>query len=274
MTETVSVVVPTRDRPEALARCVSALSAQSAGEVLDVVVVDDGSADVSRVAAIVAATRCARLVRLEGAGPAAARNAGVRTARGAVVLFTDDDCVPDRSWVARLAAAVSAAPDAVTGGVTVPAPGAAPTVRATEAITRVLASRTPFRATNNVGTSRSLLLACPFDERFAAAAGEDRDWCARLAAAGVELRTASDAVVVHDPAAGLRRFWRQHLRYGRAARTLRSDGRRQPLRFYVALVVEGFREGPQVGLLVVLAQLATAAGFLSGSRQRPDRLSS
>lgn len=273
MTETVSIVVPTRDRPEALARCVAALSAQSAGESLEVVVVDDGSADAARVAAIVAATPSARLVRLGGVGPAAARNVGVRSARGAVVLFTDDDCVPDRSWAATLAAAVRAAPDAVTGGVTLCAPGAAATVRATEVITRVLASQTPFRATNNVGTSCSLLLACPFDERFAAAAGEDRDWCARLAAVGVALRTASDAVVVHDPATGLRRFWRQHVRYGRAARTLRADGRSEPLSFYAALVAEGFREGPQVGLLVVLAQLATVVGFLSGQRRRPDRLS-
>ena len=271
--ETVSVVVPTRDRHESLALCIAALSAQTAA-ALDVVVVDDGSVDPSRVAAIVAASPCARLVRLEGTGPAAARNAGVQAACGQVVLFTDDDCVPDRSWAERLSAAVRAEPEAVTGGVTVPLPGSPPTVRATEAITRVLASRTPFRATNNVGTSRSLLLACPFDEGFVAAAGEDRDWCERLNAAGIEIRTAPDAVVVHAPAVGLRCFWRQHVRYGRAARTLRGPGHSQPLSLYVDIVEEGFREGLDVGLLVLVAQLATAVGFLAGPRRRPDRVSS
>lgn len=273
MTDGVTVVVPTRDRPEALARCLAALSAQSAAECLDLVVVDDGSADAGRVAAIVAAAPRGRLVRLEGMGPAAARNAGVRAARGTVVLFTDDDCVPDGAWVEILSAAVRGAPDAVVGGVTECAPGAAATVRATEAITRVLVSHTPFRATNNVGASRRLLLSCPFDERFPTAAGEDRDWCARVAADGVELRTVSGAVVVHDPAPGLRRFFRQHVRYGRAARTLRGRGRREPLSFYAALVAEGARGGFRVGLLVGVAQLATAVGFVSAPGPRRDRVS-
>jgi GT2 family glycosyltransferase len=251
----------------------AALSTQTAAAI-EIVVVDDGSVDPARVAAIVEASPNARLVRLEGAGPAAARNAGVRAASGSVVLFTDDDCIPDQTWVERLSAAVRSEPEAVTGGTTVPLPGSPATVRATEAITRVLASRTPFRATNNVGTARSLLLAFPFDERFAAAAGEDRDWCARLDADGIEIRTAPDAVVVHAPAAGVSRFWRQHVRYGRAARTFRASGKGLPPSFYVALVEQGFREGFGVGLLVLVAQLASAVGFVSGPRRLPDRVSS
>src|SRR5437868_5684485 len=34
------------------------------------------------------------------AGPAAARNAGWRAARGAVIAFTDDDTIPDPGWLA------------------------------------------------------------------------------------------------------------------------------------------------------------------------------
>ncbi len=61
---TVSVVVPTRDRPQKLERCLAALGE----EEIELVVVDDGSADAERVAALARAAG-AKLVRLQGAGP-------------------------------------------------------------------------------------------------------------------------------------------------------------------------------------------------------------
>ena len=74
--------------------------------MLEVVVVDDGSADVRAVERVVETHEGVQLVRLDGRGPAAARNAGIRTARADVVLLTDDDCVPAPGWAAALAAAV------------------------------------------------------------------------------------------------------------------------------------------------------------------------
>ena len=61
-------------------------------------------------------------------GPAAARNAGWRAARGAIVAFTDDDCIPDAAtgWPRGLAALRATASTAVSGRVVVPLP-AAPT---------------------------------------------------------------------------------------------------------------------------------------------------
>lgn len=40
-----------------------------------------------------------RLINQANTGPAAARNRGVLEARGTVVLFTDDDCVPMSDWL-------------------------------------------------------------------------------------------------------------------------------------------------------------------------------
>jgi cellulose synthase/poly-beta-1,6-N-acetylglucosamine synthase-like glycosyltransferase len=40
-----------------------------------------------------------RLINQTNAGPAAARNRGVLEARGTLVLFTDDDCVPTPDWL-------------------------------------------------------------------------------------------------------------------------------------------------------------------------------
>ncbi|MDP1850369.1 MAG: glycosyltransferase, partial [Solirubrobacteraceae bacterium] len=94
----ISVVVPTRDRPEALARCLAALARQRGADELEIVVVDDSDGGG-------AAAPGARVVHGGARGPAAARNLGVRAARGAIVCFTDDDCVPAPDWAQRLAAA-------------------------------------------------------------------------------------------------------------------------------------------------------------------------
>ena len=131
------MVVPTRDRPDALARCLRALEAQVRAPEL-VVVVDDGSQAADDVAAVVAASPRARLVRAEGDGPAAARNRGAAAADGCdLIAFTDDDCVPSAGWLAALVRVADAGADAVAGP-THCAPGASAADRAAQTITNHL----------------------------------------------------------------------------------------------------------------------------------------
>jgi hypothetical protein len=73
---------------------------------------------------------------------------------------------------------------------------------------------------------------------------------------------ADQARLRHVPALDLRSFWRQHLRYGRAARAdveLKAPGPRAA----IDLVSAGFSRGPRVGALVLLAQAATLLGYAS-----------
>ena len=64
----------------------------------EIVFVDDGSSD--ETAAIVSRYPAVRLLKLGvNRGPAAARNAGLREARGDIILFTDADCAPAADWV-------------------------------------------------------------------------------------------------------------------------------------------------------------------------------
>jgi glycosyltransferase involved in cell wall biosynthesis len=265
---TVSIVVATRDRPEALGRCLASLS----GQADEIVVVDDGSTDEARVAAQVEAAG-ARLVRLGGSGPAAARNAGSAAARGAVVCFTDDDCEARGGWAAALAAPILAGATAASGGRTEAAASAGAADRAWQAIVDHLqragaepGSPSPgFAPTCNLAASRELLAELRFDESFPGAAGEDRDWAARAAALGSAPRFVGEAVVVHRPDLDARSFLRQQYRYGRGAVRYRAGGNnRRPgaPSFYAALVRNGFSHGPAVGALVLAAQAATVLGVL------------
>ena len=110
----IAVVIPTRDRPRSLARCLRALERQTA-RAFEVIVVDDGYADPEAVQAAVGARAWVRVVRTAGSGPAAARNAGASGTSAPYVCFTDDDCEPAAEWIARLLAALERGADAVAG---------------------------------------------------------------------------------------------------------------------------------------------------------------
>ncbi len=94
----VSVVVPTFNRGARLKTTLeSILACETTGlDRVEVIVVDDGS---SAPAAPMVESLCAsppfalHCPRQANAGPAAARNAGYRAARGEVVLFVDDDMI-------------------------------------------------------------------------------------------------------------------------------------------------------------------------------------
>ena len=95
----VTVLIPARDRPVLLDRCLAAL-----GRGYPVVVVDDGSRDPAAVAAVTAA-HGAELVRRPvngGAGPA--RNTGLLGVTTDLVAFLDSDTTPGPGWIERLAA--------------------------------------------------------------------------------------------------------------------------------------------------------------------------
>jgi len=263
----ISVIVPTRDRPQALARCLEALADQTVADTLEVIVVDDGSIAARDVREIVNLRRHARLVPGAGAGPAAARNSGAQHARGAALCFTDDDCVPDEEWAERLAEALGRGADAAAG-TTLSGGGAL--AEASEFVAHAPAvaagdGSMQFAPSNNLACKRTVFETIRFDESYPTAAGEDREWCARLNAAGYVLRLEENARVVHHQDLTPGRFLRQQFRYGEGAYRFRrgSEGRRplEPRSFYTTLLRRAFHEGFRVGLLVSVAQLATTAGF-------------
>lgn len=281
---TVTVVVPTRDRPVQLAACLAALDEQTEPDV-EVVVVDDGSLRARAVADAVAACPRARLVLGPGRGPAAARNLGAAAALAPVVCFTDDDCRPAPGWVAALVAPIRSGAAHATAGTTRNGEPGDPFAQASQTVTNHLmassldpaSGRLGFAPTCNVASATEVVRAVPFDEAYPLAAGEDRDWCRRLVDRGWALLPVPEAVVWHHQVLGPGGFWRQQVRYGRGSYEWHraggggGAGRPQPLRFYAELVRRGWSHGPVVAALVLASQLATAWGMAAQAARRRAR---
>jgi GT2 family glycosyltransferase len=99
----VSIVLPTRNRPDDLARCLEALSKQATSRAVEIVVVDNDPYS-GLTPPVVAQFPTARLVREYRKGLSYARNAGILNSRGDLILATDDDVTMPESWLERLVA--------------------------------------------------------------------------------------------------------------------------------------------------------------------------
>jgi glycosyltransferase involved in cell wall biosynthesis len=113
MTEVLSAVICTRNRPGPLAEIVTSLL-QGEGKDLELIVVDqsDGPESEAALAQLRADPRL-RYHRSAKRGKGAALNEGVALARGAVVVCTDDDCQSQPAWVADMTRILRSRPKAV-----------------------------------------------------------------------------------------------------------------------------------------------------------------
>ncbi len=192
----ISVVIPTYRRPELLKKCLTALAAQTFPKKdFEVIVVSDGPDEETEAAVRKVLSGNFRYLALpQKGGPAAARNMGWRAAQGTLIAFTDDDTVPDRSWLSGYATHYNnEAHIAYTGKIVVPRPA-----RPTDYERNTAGLETADFVTANCAVTRAALEAVGgFDERFSAAWREDSDLEFRLLEAGVPIFRLEDALVVH-----------------------------------------------------------------------------
>lgn len=112
----VSLVIPTYSRPDALLQTLDALTRLDyPADRWEAVVVDDGSPDAEcgPVEAWIERTGApVRFFRQRNAGPAAARNRGAAAARGAVLIFIDNDILVEPDFLRQHLEALAANPRA------------------------------------------------------------------------------------------------------------------------------------------------------------------
>jgi glycosyltransferase involved in cell wall biosynthesis len=197
----VSVVVPTYNRPALIKKCLEGLVQQNFNpDAYEIIVVTDGP-DV-RTSSIVNAykNKCNRQVHCYSLpvkkGPAAARNKGWRSAKGELILFTDDDCVPSAKWVLGFWKAYETMQTnriAFTGKILVPHKKPP-----TDHERNTIALEEADFVTANCAVSKAMLEHIGgFDEAFKMAWREDSDLEFKLLNAGVNIPHVEDAVVEH-----------------------------------------------------------------------------
>ena len=222
----VTVVIPVRDRADALDACLAA----SGGPAI---VVDDGSADANAIS-FVCAKHGARIVRREvSSGPASARNAGLELVSTPLVAFLDSDCVPEPKWLERLVGHF-ADPSVVA---------VAPRIRAVSSATGPIARFAVARSPIDLGANPSRVVPMgkvsyvptaallvrksaierAFDDelRF----GEDVDFVWRLHERGMTVRFDPSVSVFHREPTSWARLLLRHFKYGSSAAAL---ARRHP----------------------------------------------
>jgi glycosyltransferase involved in cell wall biosynthesis len=255
-------------------------------ELFEVIVCDDGSPDPLEHAIAPFGERLAlTVVRRARAGPAAARNSGARHARGRILAFTDDDCVPAEDWLQLLVDRHERHGGHLVGGSIVNVLTEDPYATATQLImscvyeyyARHTEGRRFYSTTNlSVPASRFWLLK-GFSEQFSRAAGEDYDFCARWQEAGFPHVYAPEVEVGHAHGHNLRSFWSQHFGYGRALLRVRQGIARrrghfgielESPRFYRQILTYPLQQGNGIralrdAALVVLSQVATISGATS-----------
>ena len=208
----VSIVIPTFNRRVQLHRTLEAIASQITETVdghrftYEVIVVSDGSTDgtVEAVRSLDVPFRLSVLDQINQ-GPAAARNAGIGASRGELVVFIDDDVIPEPACVAAHVALHDAVDDLVViGPMLTPSSGLSPWVgweqhqlekQYERFVDDPTASHRQFY-TGNASVARDALVAVGgFDVALRRA--EDIELAHRLHGAGLSFRFESAARAFH-----------------------------------------------------------------------------
>jgi len=223
----VSVVVPTKDRPDYLGVTLRSLRDQDLSEPYELIVVDDGSDPATTTAAEAAG---ARLLRPRGGhGPNTARNAGIQEAASDLIALVDDDVFAPPGWLRAMVEGAARHPDAHAYGGPINArfEGPAPRSCGREGPPITSLDLGPEDREADLVWSANMLLRRsaferigPLDERFSTG-GDEEEWLRRLHAAGGRVIYLAGAALDHRRAgddARLRSLMRSAYRRGRNMR--------------------------------------------------------
>lgn len=226
----ISVVIPTFNRKSMLKLCLESFNKQSYPVThFEVIVIDDGSSDGTEK--FIEGCRehiNFKLIyyRQKNGGPAAARNNGVKGAKGELVAFTDDDCVVEKNWLDEYIRSFN---EADIGGV-----GGATKHKMTGIFCEfmdyykvmnppVVNGEVLYLITANACYKREAILAVNgFEEKIRNPGGEDPDLSMKVKEKGYKLIFNPACVVYHFHKNNLKSFYRTFFNYGRGAYFLRD----------------------------------------------------
>ncbi|MFC2136224.1 glycosyltransferase [Bacteroidota bacterium] len=213
-----SIILPTYNRYSDLKKCLKHLELQ-AGKNDEIIVVDDGSTD--KTPAIPKEFKKVRYFRQKNKGPAAARNLGIKKAKGKIIVFTDDDCIPHKDWLRNIEKAHKNRKHLMIGGLTLPAEK-----YATSFVTQYLTNQSLtqningknkliYAPTCNVSFKKEVFNRFLFNENFPIPGGEDLEFGWKLFQNNVEMSQDKNIIVYHNINPSLQSFMKRNYYYGR-----------------------------------------------------------
>jgi len=200
----VSIVIPTHNQEEILAKTLDYLTVQDyPKEQYEIIVVDDGSTDATQemVKSKMGSEANLRYLYQKKRGPHFARNLGIKKARGEIIIFVDSDIFTPFNFISEHVKFHQKFGDVVVSG---------PTVR-TDCLDNVFADINRRKAkkllfdfsgpsfiTSNLSVKRKFLIrAGGFDEEFTGFGWHDWELGLRLKKLGLKAKRNVNAIVYH-----------------------------------------------------------------------------
>jgi glycosyltransferase involved in cell wall biosynthesis len=256
----VSVIVPVRNAESTIRQCVSSVLCQNDAPHYEVIVVDNGSTDSTPDLLRDFGDRI-KIVNETQRGSYCARNTGITNAAGAVLLFTDSDCVVSANWIRSMYDSLQKGNAKLVSGPVRGLDHSSAFLRYCSEFchTQEKYARKLVAATANMGGKRDAIIEhggfCD-----AMMSGGDFEFCSRIVKSRNDLAFEPKAVVQHAYSASLLSFMKRNAMLGRWNVLLsEKSGKRYWDMSFVHRRVLG-----QHGLLFLFYKIVHDASFITG----------
>jgi len=100
----ISVIIPSYNHPEQISQCVNSLLQQEINKGFEIIIVDSSNEIIqSRLEELCAIDHRIRLIKLnQQTFPGAARNVGIKKAKGNIIALIDADCIANEDWLKNI----------------------------------------------------------------------------------------------------------------------------------------------------------------------------
>ncbi len=237
----VSIIIPLFNGENTIEECMSSLRSLQYPHPYEIIIIDNNSSDrsVEKIKPYVNG-HTVRLYSERKQGSYAARNKGIRLARGAFIAFTDADCIVQKDWLTNITKRLEEHTVGGVGGKIVPYRPETDLERfGDKYIFNEEKKPFPYLGTGNCVFRKDVLWELHlFDERFLS--GGDVDLSLRIQKQGYRLLYQPDAVICHKHRTSLKAFFCQYYTYGKGWKILRGKWGTQSSLFRN---VHGYRKG-------------------------------
>lgn len=220
----ISIIIPVKNGALLLPRCLESLKQQDYPPELFEVIISDGLSTDNTVE--IALSYGAKVIKNEKGTVAPGRNIGFTASIGEIIVFTDDDCVMERSWLRN---SVKYFKDQTIGGLTGPTITPEEDSHFSRAVGWIFSFMAGFNMSSHADKANKqeeifdipgcnafyrrsvLMFVMPIDEGLLTA--EDVELNYRVRKLGYKLLRVPDVVLYHYRRPTIRRLWKQFYRF-------------------------------------------------------------